>query len=321
MRADRQIKNIFLENSRDIRDSLSDLFSSIERKYAVVAFVGKNAIDYLPNFKNTTVVCWPKAGGTNPEGIRKLINSGVTVKFCDHLHSKIFWCESKGIIVSSSNLSDNALGDSGLIEFAVRINDPEYDFCSKVLNPLKKKLRDVSDEELNKLDVENNRFNRKNDIKHSGKSERKDYSEWYKSKHRQKWKIVWYSEISKQDEITKDEVFEEFGVTKWKNDNDVDPGMFSEGDIVFQFKMDEYECTIPRANGKWFYVDMVTSNNKIIQVGKLENIALPFVVDPAFKKAFKRAFSELDWDHICDEKKFSQKKFLDLIYEYYLQKS
>lgn len=310
----------FLENSREIRESLFDLFSGNDQKYAVVAFVGKNAVDYLPNFKNTTVVCWPKAGGTNPEGIRNLINSGVAVKFCDSLHSKIFWCKSKGLIVSSSNLSDNALGDNGLIEFGVRINDPEYDFHSKVLNPLKACLRNVSEEELDRLDIDNNQFNRKNNIKIDDESNQKNYAEWYKNKHKQKWKIVWYSETSIADEITKNEVFEGFGVKKWKNDNDVNPGVFVEGDIVFQFKMNEDEDTIPRANGKWLYVDMVTTNNKIIQVGEIENIAFPFIVDATFKKAFKRAFSELDWDKIRDDKNFSQNDFLDLIHKYYTQK-
>jgi len=311
--------NQFLENSGEIRSSLLDLFSSSKQKYAVVAFIGKNAIEYLPsNINNTTVVCWPKAGGTNPEGIRRLINVGVTVKFCDYLHSKIFWCESKGLIVSSSNLSDNALGDSGLIEFAVRINDPNYDFYSKVLNPINEKLRDVSDEELNKLDIENNQFNRHNNIKLSDNLKLKNYSEWYKSKHRQNWKIIWYSEPSEADEIMKSEVFEKFSVTKWKNDNDVSPDIFSEGDIAFQFRMNEDVGTIPRANGRWLYVDMVTTNNKIIQVSELENISLPFAIDSNFNKAFKKAFSELKWDQIHNKKQFTKNKFLDLIYNNYI---
>ncbi len=314
------MENIFLKNSEEIRESLLELFSGPEEKYAVVAFVGKNAINYLSNSANLTVICWPKAGGTNPEGIRSLLNAEVDVKFCKRLHSKIFWCKGKGLIVSSSNLSDNALGDSGLIEFGVRINDTSYDFHANVLNPLSEKLSAVSDKSLDVLDIENNKFNRVNNIIQQGESELRKYPEWYRSKHRQKWKIVSFSEYSTSDEITKNEVFEEFGVSKWKNDNDVNEGVFSAGDIVFQLKTDE-EFEITRANGKWIYVDMLTTNHKIIQVGDLKNMSLPFEIDSNFKKAFKEAWSELEWDEILDDKQFTQSKLLELINVYYLKRS
>ena len=82
-------------------------------------------------------------------------------------------------------------------------------------------------------------------------------------------------------------------MTKWKNDNDVEVGVFKEGDLVFQFKMDKDEEYIPIANGIWFFVDMISSTNKIIQVDALINVSIPFTIDPSFKKSFKKALSEL----------------------------
>ena len=307
----------FLENSREIRESIFDLLSGEGEKYAVVGFVGGNAIEYLPNSKKMTVICWPKAGATNPEGVRVLLNSGFDVKFCDNLHSKIFWCESKGVIISSSNLSDNALGDSGLIEYGVFIKDDEYDFHQSVLNNIKGKWRDVTDEELDRLDIDTNKFNRRNDIWADCLSNDQRYSDWYERGCKQKWKIIWYSEELKLDDETKNEVYEKFGATKWKNFNDIDSGIFQEGDVVFQFKMDEDEEYIPRANGKWFYVDMVASTNKIIQIDDIAGVSIPFKVDPIFKKSFKKAFFELGWDKILDNKYHPKKPFLELIYKLY----
>lgn len=307
----------FLQNSTLIRESVAELFSNSDEKYAVVAFVGVDGAEYLPNPKNTTVICWPKAGGTNPEGIRNLLDKGFNVKFCDNLHSKIYWCKNKGVIISSSNLSDNALGDSGLIEYGVFIDDLTYDFKNDVLNKIEMQLREVTDEELDQLDIDTNKFNRKTKISTNINSNNFTYAEWFKRNYKQKWKIVWYSAISEADDITKNEVFEKFGVTKWKNDNDVEPNVFQEGDLVFQFKTDEDEALIPRANGEWFYVDMITSTKKIIQVDNINNVSIPFKIDSSFRKAFKKALSELEWENISDEQQIPKKQFLELIYDYY----
>lgn len=310
----------YLENSQMIKESLNDLFSSDEEKVAVVAFVGINGVTYLPKRKNTKVICWPKAGGTNPEGVRRLLSSDIQVKFCDNLHSKVFWCKSNGLIVTSSNLSDNALGEGGLIEFGVKTDDSKYDFQSNVLSKLD--VREVTTEELDALDIEHNKFNRKNNIEVKSEEMARSFPEWYKSEYRQKWKIVFYSEVSEIDEDTKEEVFQEHGVKKWKNDNDIEPDTFSEGDMVFQFKTDEEEESIPRANGKWLYVDMVTSTNKIIQLDEVKNVNVPFNIDSEFKQAFKKAFNEQEeWSDIIDSKNISQNALLESIYSHYQEKS
>jgi hypothetical protein len=310
----------YLPNSETIRESISDLFSGSDEKIAIAAFVGKNAIDYLPNPKNTTVICWPKAGGTNPDGVRRLLDAGFEVKFCDNLHSKIYWCKGKGVIISSANLSDNALGDGGLIEYGVFIEDREFNFSENVLTHIRKKLRQIKDEELDQLDIDSNKYNRTNKIKTNSTKQNLNYLEWFQRKHKQKWKIVWYSAESKVDNVTKNEVFKRCSVTTWNNDNDVESGVFREGDLVFQFKMDETEEYIKRANGKWLFVDMITSTKKIIQVDLLDNnVSVPFEIDSSFRKSFKKALSELGWDKIRDDKQYPKKGFLKRVYDYYQQ--
>ncbi len=310
------MNHIYLSNSTAIRDSIVELFSGSGEKIALVAFVGKNAIDYLPNSENTTVICWPKAGGTNPEGVRKLLDAGFVVNFCDNLHSKIYWCKDKGVIITSANLSDNALGDRGLIEYGVFIDDQKYNFSKNVLTHIKNKLRPATVEELDQLDIDTNKYNRRNKVKLNSTGRNLSYAEWFNRKHKQKWKIVWFTEESKADDVTTSEVFEKFSVRKWENDNDVDVDVFREGDLIFQFKMDENEEYIPRANGKWFLVDMISSTNKIIQVGQLNNVAIPFEIDSSFKKSFKKALSVLEWDEICDDKAYPKEGFLKKIFEY-----
>lgn len=308
----------YLETSQEIRDSIRDLFIGDEEKYAVVAFIGKNATNYLPNSKNLTVICWPKAGGTNPNGIRKLLDKGIRVQFCDNLHSKIFWCKSKGIIITSANLSDNALGENGLIEYGVRINDSHYDFNKSVLNNLHKNIRDVTNKELDLLDINHNKYYRKNPIELTNKTKNINFAEWYKGEHKQKWKVIWYSEESKSDEQTKNEVYQKYHVKDWINDNDADSKSFNEGDIVFQFKMHEEEGKIKRINGKWLYVDMTTTTNKIIQIDEIETISLPFLIDKSFMKSFKKAFNKLEWNEIHDSSYNVNNVLIDAIYMDYI---
>jgi hypothetical protein len=73
---------LYLRNSSEIKQQLTQLFSEEGEKWAVVGFVGYNAIDHLPaHVKNLSIVCWPKAGGTNPDGVRRLIDNGILSTF------------------------------------------------------------------------------------------------------------------------------------------------------------------------------------------------------------------------------------------------
>lgn len=78
---------------------------------------GNGADAYIRNPKGVEILCWPKAGSTNPDALRDLINRGAIVKFVDDLHMKVYWSK-KGVVVTSANLSTNALGSGSLKSLA-----------------------------------------------------------------------------------------------------------------------------------------------------------------------------------------------------------
>ena len=104
-----------LYTSGEVRSAIQELFSfSQGRRVAISAFVGEGAGAFLPYPKGIELICWPQPGGTNPTGVRALMTSGVQVKFADRLHMKVYWAEGKGAVVTSANLSTNALGAGNL---------------------------------------------------------------------------------------------------------------------------------------------------------------------------------------------------------------
>jgi hypothetical protein len=80
-----------------------------------VAFWGKGAADdlgLLAKGKAATVVCNLRSGGTNPNGIRPMIEAGVAVSQCDVLHGKVYLFD-KAVVIGSSNASANGLSLQG----------------------------------------------------------------------------------------------------------------------------------------------------------------------------------------------------------------
>ena len=106
-----------LHTSAAVREAIIDLSSSAnKRRVAVVGFVGDGAEPYLPRPNGIELYCWPKAGGTNPNVLRRLAKKGVRVRFVDSLHMKVYWAADKGAFVTSANLSTNAMGMGDLKE-------------------------------------------------------------------------------------------------------------------------------------------------------------------------------------------------------------
>ena len=80
-----------LYTQSDVYHAITKLFQApTVRRVAISAFVGKGAESYLPNPQGITLVCWPKAGATNPHALRKLMKSGIEVQFTDRLHMKVY---------------------------------------------------------------------------------------------------------------------------------------------------------------------------------------------------------------------------------------
>jgi hypothetical protein len=114
-------------------DLLSD---PSDRRVAISAFVGDGAEAFLPFPKGIKLVCWPNPTGTNPRAVRVLLRKGVDVRFSDSLHMKVYWSKHRGAIITSANLSTNALGAGGLKEVGVKLLPGELDI-ERILSSLR----------------------------------------------------------------------------------------------------------------------------------------------------------------------------------------
>lgn len=104
----------------DIRNAVSEVLGDVaSARYAIVAFVGRDPLRWITEPRGLQVYCWPRAGGTNPDGIDALVNAGATVHFKESLHSKVYHSDTRGTVLGSANLSDNALGTGRLTETVI----------------------------------------------------------------------------------------------------------------------------------------------------------------------------------------------------------
>src|SRR5256885_600119 len=111
-----------LTSAAQVRRAISEvLHPSRSRRTAAVAFVGADAMKFIPSPKGLILYCWPKAGGTNPHAIEELLAAGAQIRFVDRLHMKFYWSPDGGAVIGSANLTDNALGENGLLELGVQL--------------------------------------------------------------------------------------------------------------------------------------------------------------------------------------------------------
>jgi hypothetical protein len=299
-----------LQDSRAIRESIQQLFAGEGRKLAIVGFVGYGALDQLPHeIRNLTVICWPKAGATSPDGVRRLIRAGIDVHFCDRLHSKIYCAEGKGIIICSANLSSNALGNSGQHEYGVYLpNAPNFE---TLLSPLRYSKAEA--DALNKLDFEQNLLTDVTPDLDGNFAEVPSFLQYLESPAPKKWKLSCWSKKRKSSKPIREELGKSTGRTKWSNDHDVEPGEFHRGDIVLQLRTDE-DGTILRANGTWLRVDVVLNIHGTPTILEFDNSwaksSAPFTLDSKFKSAFKTVYNETEWDAVPDEQGIVTQSFL-----------
>jgi len=143
-----------LHSSSEVRAAIRKLFAAPKRRrVAIVAFVGRGASAYLPRPKGLELYCWPAAGGTSASAIKGLQKRGVRVAFAESVHMKVYWCKGAGAVITSANLSDNALGVGGLHEIGVLVpaRTVKIDRLIRQIRPLA-----VTEARLRRLDVAEN---------------------------------------------------------------------------------------------------------------------------------------------------------------------
>jgi phosphatidylserine/phosphatidylglycerophosphate/cardiolipin synthase-like enzyme len=289
-----------LYTTREVRSAITELFKDGKgrRRVVVSAYIGDGAEYYLPFADGVQVICSPTPGATNPHAIRKLIKRKAEVWFCDKLHMKVYWSEGKGAVITSANLSTNALGVGGLKEAGVLLGPNSVDI-EKLLATL---ARRPAKSGLHELDLKHREYHKRNSFRQ--KSHRVSFAEWYRSPIRQQWKLMVCIEFSYDpiSQASQDRSLNQFGTGPctwaWSAENNV-----VENEWVLCAALRQADS----GDFGWLYVDHIQKVSvrdkayskeypyELVQLQPLKTYEEPpFEVNAKFKKAFRDAAAELN---------------------------
>lgn len=296
-----------LYSSADVRNKIIELFeTSRSRRVAITAFVGDGADTYIPNPAGVHLICWPKAGGTNPDAIRQLIDRGAKVYLCKSLHMKLYWTKDKGAVITSANLSQNALGSGNLREIGIWIEPGQLDI-DRVLDSIN--YRKVTKNDLYELDYGHREYHIQNRYKRS-ENQILTYPDWYGSAHRTLWRICWWSGSNVHlAKAARPLLYRKYGVTDAQDFfTSTKQSDYLRNNWVLCFT--DYKRRL--VSFSWMYIDQVVRVNRsdkqaydpgfpyqFIQVWPLKRYPLPpFKLDNRFREAFQAAARKATWDKL-----------------------
>ncbi len=239
-----------LYTSSDVHKAIKTIFvSSAERRVAVVAYLGVNAENYLPNPRNMEIICCPEPGATSPKAVRQLLSRGARIQFSDGLHSKVYW-SNKGCILTSANVSHRALGSAPQKEVGILIDASEFDIDRLIKES---KPFNITQAEMDELEVLDRKIRKAAGLK-TKVTERVKFTQWYNSPYREPWKIGWWeeSELETAKEAKKKSK-EEFGVADPYDALNVAEKQASSNDWFLCFEISNEK--VKRI--EWMYIDFV----------------------------------------------------------------
>lgn len=284
-------------------DLLSD---PSDRRVAISAFVGDGAEASLRSPKGILLVCCPSPTGTNPRAVRILVRKGVNVRFSDSLHMKVYWSNRRGAIITSANLSTNALGAGGLKEVGVKLPSGALDI-KHILSSLR--MRPVRPAELDRLDRQRDRYLVRSQTSAPAAQRRDSFRDWYKSPMRKRWLLGFWSDpnftVAKS---TRDLLKAQEGVTSADLYLTAGTGRVKEGQWLLYFKLSPTSATMIR----WMYSDHVIrvprSDKKaydreypcqVVQVRSPKHYPPPpFHIDSRFRSALSAGVRLVGEDYI-----------------------
>lgn len=296
-----------LYTSGEVRSAITALFSFPQcRRVAVAAFVGEGAGAFLPYPKGIELICWPQAGGTSPAAVRDLMACGVRVKFADRLHMKVYWAEGRGVVVTSANLSVNALGAGNLREAGILLPAGAVDIDRIVAAVRPRRVTEV---ELSRLDKAHKRF-------YTGKTRVADrsrttsFSEWYSRPPRSKWKLGCWDSEGPVAKSAKHASLERFGVRYPHDFIGCTQRQYSPDDWILCFRGGHQSVS----HIKWMYVDFIVKVARsdkgaycsrypyqAVQVRTAKHYPTPpFAASADFKRAFKTAVTTFGLCKVID---------------------
>lgn len=283
-----------LHNSGQIHKKLKTIIAKSQdgKRIILVAYVGQDAENYLPNPKELRIICTPQAGATSPKAIRKLIKRGATVEFADNLHMKVYWTSKHGAIIGSPNLSSNALTGK-LKEAAVFMPSDMVDIEELIAYA---QPRPVTQSELSYLDIETRKFNTRTPNTPHSKGAAIDFLTWFGMPMRESWKLAPWSIYLEQPSVAAIDMTESLYGKGPYDFVGVRKDYVVEGDWLLQFHLGKKGVT----KIQWMYVDFVVPINvnepsydpdycyQAVQVNELSKYpSPPFRVST---KAFREAF-------------------------------
>ncbi len=285
----------YLRDSKSIKDKLKWLFETDERKVAIVGFVGGNAAEYISNFENLEIYCWPLPHATNPDGIVALSEQHANVYFKEKLHAKIYWAEGRGVIIGSANLSDNALGENGLMEFAVYIRDEKFNIDDVIKDFKLDGLSKFSKRQLNELQKKS-RVPIAPGQGFGYKKNKRSFEAYMNDEYREPIKLIYYHHgYDKED---REQIEQQ--VVSLINYNDVGCSI-EEGDLCLQVHLDDADCLKNKKEPiSWFVVnDVINYKGQKIAIQKEGRKNTPFKInDSAFIDAFRYVFDSRGLDKV-----------------------
>jgi hypothetical protein len=181
-----------LSTSGQIAEKVNRILGGDAERIIAVAYIGDNALDYLPNPEKLVVYCSTAIPGTNPFSLRELKNAGVELYEVRKLHSKVYWSSSNGVVIGSANLSNNGLSENGNHEVSVLLQPGSFDMRAYV-----KGLQSIPIDfkRIEALEKKYNLYILKNKIRRIGAAKRSaGFTEWH-GNHGPAWRIyVWNEE-------------------------------------------------------------------------------------------------------------------------------
>jgi hypothetical protein len=150
---------------------------SLRRRVVIVAYVGDDAPSLLPNPRGVEIICSPTPGATSARALARLKQDGALVRFADRLHMKLYWSEGRGCLVTSANLSKNAMGQGALSEAGVFLKDTDVtiDDVIRSLGP----LRPAKKSELDALEASNREFDAAIAVTRKHRRPAITFEQWY----------------------------------------------------------------------------------------------------------------------------------------------
>ena len=254
------MKPVVHYTSGELRLRIRKLFKNPKasgRQVVIVAYIGEDYATFLPNPKGIEIVCSPTPGATSAEAVQQLITAGANVSFSDQLHMKVYWSQRIGCLITSANLSTNALGMNALKEMGILVDAAMVD----VDRLLKEAKPYPAIRKLNWLRKEGEKV--KLAMAKAGRHvlyDPKGYADWYKDspKVRKPWKLAWWEGDVTSAEAARKFVrrnFDRSAPWDWIN---VNKRQVDKGDWLLAFTWTKGKAR----RLEWLYVDRVVPVRK-----------------------------------------------------------